>query len=80
MKTNIMKKIITIIAFISLNLSSLFALALVFKLDPMVLIPRQEYMELAPGAVVSGGVDLFNVVTVGAEGGYFYEKDFQSGN
>ena len=69
-----MKKIIAFAAFIALNLSSIFALDLVFKMEPMVLFPMQEYMQFAPGGVVSGGIDLFNIVTVGAEGGYLYEK------
>ena len=69
-----MKKIIAFAAFIALNFSSVFALDLVFKMEPMALIPLQEYMQVAPGGIVSGGVDLFNIVTVGAEGGYMYEK------
>ena len=31
-------------------------------------------MSFAPGAVVSGGIDLFNLLTIGGEGGYLYEK------
>ena len=67
------KSIISILAAL-LTISSASALDLMFKVDPLVLIPMEEYMSIAPGAIVQGGVDLFNIVTVGAEGGYFYEK------
>ena len=58
-----MKKIIAFAAFIALNFSSIFALDLVFKMEPMVLFPMQEYMQFAPGGVVSGGIDLYNQYT-----------------
>ena len=69
-----MKKIIAFTAFIALGVHSVFGLDYVFKLEPMVVFPMQEYMQMAPGAALSGGIDLFNLVTVGAEGGYLYEK------
>ncbi len=73
-----MKKIFAFAVFIIFNINSIFALDLVFKMEPMVLFPMQEYMQFAPGGLVSGSFDLFNLVTVGAEGGYLYEKP--SGN
>ena len=69
-----MKKIIAFAAFIALNVSSVFALDFVFKLEPLVLFPMEEYMQLAPGAAASANFDLFNLVTIGPEGGYLYEK------
>lgn len=62
-------------AFLALaNLCAVCALDLEFKLEPIVMIPLEEYMGIAPGVIAQGGVDLFNIVTVGAEGGYLYEK------
>ena len=58
-------------AFLALaNLCAVCALDLEFKLEPIVMIPLEEYMGIAPGVIAQGGVDLFNIVTVGAEGGY----------
>lgn len=69
-----MKKFACIALCLIINVLSLSALDLAFKIEPMVFFPGEQYMELSPGAVISGGVDLFNLVTVGAEGGYLYEK------
>lgn len=69
-----MKKFASVALCILINVLSLSALDLTFKIEPMVFFPQEDYMTMAPGAVVSGGVDLFNFVTVGAEGGYLYEK------
>ena len=69
-----MKKSAVIALSLILNFVSLSALDLTFKIEPMVLFPGEQYMSIAPGAVVSGGVDLFNLVTIGAEGGYLFEK------
>lgn len=69
-----MKKISAFFAFVILSFSSVSALDLVFKIEPVALFPNQEYMQMAPSGIVTGGVDLFNIVTIGAEGGYLYEK------
>ena len=50
------------------------ALDLAFKVEPMMLFPSGEHMKIAPGGVVFAGVDLFNIMTVGLEGGYLSEK------
>ncbi len=75
-----MKKIIAFTAFIIFNVSSFFALDFVFKMEPLVLFPMQEYMQIAPGGLATAGIDLFNFITLGAEGGYLYEKPKSSGN
>ena len=73
-----MKKFAAIVLCGIINVLSLSALDLVFKIEPTVLFPSQKYMKLAPGATLAGGVDLFNIVTIGAEGGYLYEKPLQT--
>ncbi len=69
-----MKKLLSLALLAAINICSLTALDFVFKLEPVVIFPREEYMSFAPGAVVSGGIDLFNLLTIGGEGGYLYEK------
>ena len=73
-----MKKFAAIALCGIINVLSLSALDLVFKIEPTVLFPSHEYMSFAPGASLAGGVDLFNIVTIGAEGGYLYEKPLQT--
>ena len=74
-----MKKKILAAAFIAVShICSIFALDLMFKAEPMVMFPLEEYMTFAPGGIVQGGVDLFNFLTIGAEGGFFYEKPKES--
>ena len=52
-------------AFLALaNLCAVCALDLEFKLEPIVMIPLEEYMGIAPGVIAQGGVDLFNIVTI----------------
>ena len=69
-----MKKILSLALLAAINVCSLSALDFVFKLEPVVVFPREEYMTFSPGAIVSGGIDLFNLLTIGGEGGYLYEK------
>ena len=69
-----MKKFCALALCVALNISSIFALDFVFKVEPTVLFPSQKYMEMAPGASLFGGVDLFNILTIGLDGGYLYEK------
>ena len=52
----------------------LSALDLIFKVEPVVMFPLQENMGVAPGGIIQADVDLFNLLTAGLEGGYFYEK------
>ena len=52
----------------------LSALDLIFKLEPVVMFPLQENMGLAPGGLLQADVDLFNLLSVGFEGGYLFEK------
>lgn len=73
-----MKKVLIYVLLAAINLCPLAALDFVFKLEPVLLFPKEQYMSFAPGAVFSGGIDLFNLLTLGAEGGYIYEKP--SGN
>jgi hypothetical protein len=42
----------------AINICSLTALDFVFKLEPVVIFPKEEYMSFAPGTVVSGGANL----------------------
>ena len=55
---------------------SLSALDFVFKIEPSVLFPSvvDSKMQVSPGVIMQADVDLFNIVTVGAEGGYTYEQ------
>ena len=53
---------------------SLMALDFVFNLQPAVVFPLDKSMKAAPGGIIQGNVDLFNVVTPGLEGGYFFER------
>lgn len=69
-----MKKTIlsaVLLACISLSLS---ALDFVFKFEPSVLFPLENNMKAAPGGIIQGDFDLFNLVTTGLEGGYYFEK------
>lgn len=52
----------------------LSALDLIFKLEPVVMFPLQENMSFAPGGLLQADVDLFNLLNVGLEGGYLFEK------
>ena len=52
----------------------LSALDLIFKLEPVVMFPLQENMSFAPGGLLQADVDLFNLLSVGFEGGYLFEK------
>ena len=38
------------------------------------MFPLQQNMRFAPGGIFQADVDLFNLLTVGLEGGYLYEK------
>jgi len=69
-----MKKVTALLLTAAINVLSLSALDLTFKIDPLVSFPTGEYLEPAPGFAVSGGVDLFNLFTAGLEGGYLMEK------
>ena len=75
-----MKKILALILFAAINVLSLSAIDFTFKIDPLVVFPLQDYMKPAPGVAISGGVDLFNLITVGAEGGYVMEKPDKTAN
>ncbi|MCR4899320.1 MAG: hypothetical protein K5907_00705 [Treponema sp.] len=69
-----MKKIVALALSAAISLSTVFALDLTFKIDPLAVFPSAKNMKLAPGVNVSGGVDLFGLVTAGVEGGYVMEK------
>ncbi len=69
-------KRVAFFAFLISNVLSLHALDFVFKIEPTVLFPNvvQENMNIAPGVTLQADIDLFNLLTVGAEGGYLFEQ------
>ncbi len=70
------KRVALLAGLFALNVLSLSALDFVFKIEPTVLLPNviDSKWSLAPGISVQGDFDLFNLLTVGAEGGYAYEQ------
>lgn len=60
-----------LLAAISVSLS---ALDFVFKFEPAVLFPLEDTMQPAPGGIIQGDFDFFNIFTPGFEGGYFFER------
>ena len=69
-----MKKILAITLLAVVHIGAVFSLDFAFKLEPTVTIPLTEHMTPAVGGIAFGGVDLFNLATIGLEGGYLYEK------
>lgn len=75
-----MKKRVAFIAFMIVGMLSLHALDFVFKIEPTVMFPNvtQPNMQLAPGVSIQADFDFLNFLTVGAEGGYLFEKPKES--
>ena len=69
-------KRVSVFALLFSNLLALNALDFVFKIEPTVLFPSiiQPNMNISPGVTVQADFDLFNILTVGVEGGYMYEQ------
>ena len=70
----ILQRVLFVALFTCVASLPLSALDLIFKLEPVVMFPLQENMSFAPGGLFQADVDLFNLFTVGLEGGYLYEK------
>lgn len=69
-----MKKLFGFVFCALINLTLLPALDFTFKFEPMMLLPKEEYMESAFGGSIFAGLDILNAVTFGGEGGYLYER------
>ena len=73
---NTKKRVLSLVFLSCFTMMSLSALDLVFKVEPTVLFPNvvQSNMQISPGGILQADFDLFNILTVGAEGGYAYEQ------
>lgn len=69
-----MKKLFISVLSLCILVSSVSAVDMVFKAEPNVIIPLKDLYNVAPGISASAEFDLFNLLSVGVEGGYSNEK------